>query len=282
MGRRGDLHTHTVASDGKLKPLELLQLARDKGLTTIAVTDHDTVDGLGEALAGASLYGLEVIPGIELSTEWEGKDVHLLGYYIDFQGDNLHTFLHRLQEARQQRGLKIVDRLRSLGYELTWEEVSQFVRGKAVGRLHIAQALVAKGFMPSIEAAFAQLLDRGRPAYVPRYKITPVEAVQLIVAWRGIPVLAHPGLIGEDEIIEELAADGLRGLEVYYPLHDREAVQRYQALARKLNLLVTGGSDFHGLSIPDHSELGAATVSEEEIVRLKEVALAVKSGAIQV
>lgn len=277
MSKKGDLHTHTAASDGKLKPLDLVKLAWVKGLSTIAITDHDTVDGLEQALTGASLYNLEVIPGIELSTEWEGRDVHLLGYYIDFQEDNLHTFLQELQQARQQRGLKMVARLRELGYELTWDEVAQFVRGKSVGRLHIAQALVAKGFMPSVEAAFSQLLNRGQPAYVPRYKISPVEAIRLISACRGIAVLAHPGLIGKDEIIRELAANGLQGLEVYYPLHDRQAVDRYYALARELNLLVTGGSDFHGLNIPDHSELGAATVSEEEIARLKELALAVKS-----
>lgn len=276
MSKKGDLHTHTVASDGKLKPLDLVKLAWGKGLSTIAITDHDTVDGLEEALTGASLYNLEVIPGIELSTEWEGRDVHLLGYYIDFQGDNLLNFLYQLQQDRQQRGLKMVTKLRELGYELTWDEVARFVQGKAVGRLHIAQALVAKGFMPSIEAAFGELLERGRPAYVPRYKISPAEAVQLISAWRGVAVLAHPGLIGKDEIIRELVAYGLQGLEVYYPLHDREAVARYHSLARELNLLVTGGSDFHGLNIPEHSELGAATVSEEEIDRLKERALATK------
>ncbi|MGI9952514.1 PHP domain-containing protein [Moorellaceae bacterium AZ2] len=276
--KRGDLHTHTTASDGKLPPHELVKLAYRKGLATVAVTDHDTVDGLGEALVAASLYGVEVIPGIELSTEWEGRDVHLLGYYIDFQGDRLHSFLQRLQHARYGRSLKIIARLRELGYPLTWEDVAPLVRGQAVGRLHIAQALVAKGLVPSIEAAFSQLLERGRPAYVPRYKLTPAEGVEIIGACRGVAVLAHPGLIGEDTVIKELAGKGLQGLEVYYPLHGREAVARYLALARELGLLVTGGSDFHGLDIPDHADLGAVTVDEEAIGRLKGCARALRGG----
>ncbi|MBE3581705.1 MAG: PHP domain-containing protein [Thermoanaerobacteraceae bacterium] len=274
----GDLHTHTTASDGKLTPHELVRLAHRKGLATIAVTDHDTVDGLEEALAVASLYGIEVIPGIELSTEWEGRDVHLLGYYIDFQGDRLRSFLQQRQEARYRRCLKIIARLQELGYPVTWEDVSPLVRGQAVGRLHIAQALVARGLVPSIEAAFSELLERGRPAYVPRYKLAPAEGVEIIRSCRGVAVLAHPGLIGEDAIIRELASRGLQGLEAYYPQHSREEVARYLDLAGELGLLVTGGSDFHGPDIPDHAELGAVTVGEEVIERLKGCARALSSA----
>ncbi|HBT47337.1 MAG TPA: phosphatase [Peptococcaceae bacterium] len=275
----GDLHTHTTASDGKLTPRELVRLAGEKGLSTIAVTDHDTVDGLEEALGAASLYGVEVIPGIELSTEWEGRDVHLLGYYIDFEGDRLRSFLLKRQEARYTRCLKIVSRLQELGYPLTWDDVSAVVRGRAVGRLHIAQALVARGFVPSIEFAFSRLLERGRPAYVPRHKLTPAEGVEIIRSCQGVAVLAHPGLIGEDTIIRELAGRGLQGLEAYYPRHSRDETAGYLAMAEELGLLVTGGSDFHGSDVPEHAELGAVTVGEEVIEKLREQACNPGRGA---
>lgn len=272
MKGQGDLHTHTIASDGQLKPRELVRLAKEKGLAALAITDHDTIDGLKEALDAGRDYQVEVIPGIELSTEWENRDVHLLGYYIDFQKEELQRFLIKLQEARYRRGQEMVARLQRLGYDLTWEEVTRFVGGKAVGRLHVAQALVDKGLVPSIEIAFTELLERGRPAYVPRYKLSPGEAIELIRIWGGVAVLAHPGLIGCDGIIRELVERGLQGLEVYYPLHDAETTEHYFNLAQELGLLVTGGSDFHGVQDEDHAELGAVTVGEKEINLLKKCA----------
>ncbi|MCG0278331.1 MAG: PHP domain-containing protein [Thermanaeromonas sp.] len=270
MKGRGDLHTHTAASDGQLKPRELIHLAKEKGLAALAITDHDTVDGLKEALKAGRDYGIEVIPGIELSTEWEGRDVHLLGYYIDFEDDRLRKFLVRLQEARYRRGQEMVTKLRELGYDLRWEEVTRFVKGNSVGRVHVAQALVDKGLVPSVEVAFTELLERGRPAYVPRYKILPGDAIELIRMWGGVAVLAHPGLIGCDGIVEELVSRGLEGLEVYYPLHDEQTTERYLNLAQRMGLLITGGSDFHGTQDQEHAQLGAVTVGEKEIGLLKE------------
>jgi len=267
---RGDLHTHTTASDGQFKPRELVRLAKEKGLTALAITDHDTIDGLKEALEAGRDYKVEVIPGIELSTEWEGRDVHLLGYYVDFEKDELREFLVRLQKARYRRGQEMVTRLQELGYNVRWDEVIRFVKGNSVGRVHVAQALVDKGLVPSIEVAFAELLERGRPAYVPRYKLLPGEAVELIRIWGGVAVLAHPGLIGCDGIIRELVGKGLEGLEVYYPLHDVQTTEHYFNLAQELGLLITGGSDFHGTQDEEHAQLGTVTVGEKEIDILKE------------
>ncbi|OIQ61711.1 PHP domain-containing protein [Neomoorella thermoacetica] len=265
-----DLHTHTTASDGQLRPAKMVRLARERGLTALGITDHDTVSGLAEALAAGREVGLKVIPGIELSTEWEGREIHLLGYGLDWEQGELMAFLETMRQARQRRNLKIVARLRDLGYNLTMADVAREAKGETTGRPHIAAALVQKGYLPSIDAAFKALLDRGRPAYVPRAKIPPSTAVKVILEAGGVPVLAHPGLSQADDIIPALVNSGLQGLEVYYPHHDPVTMERYLKLASRYDLVVTGGSDFHGRSGDSHADLGSCTIGAPELVRLKE------------
>ncbi|MDN5325765.1 MAG: 3,5-nucleoside bisphosphate phosphatase [Moorella sp. (in: firmicutes)] len=267
---RADLHIHTTASDGQLRPARIVKLARERGLSALGITDHDTIAGLAEALDAGRELGLQVIPGIELSTEWEGREIHLLGYGLDWEQGELLAFLETMRQARQRRNLKIVARLKDLGYNLTMADVEREAKGETTGRPHIAAALVRKGYLPSIDAAFNNLLDRGRQAYVPRAKIPPSRAVKVILDAGGVPVLAHPGLSRADDLIPELVASGLQGLEVYYPHHDPVTRERYLKLASRYDLVVTGGSDFHGRSGDSHADLGSCPIGAPELVRLKE------------
>jgi hypothetical protein len=277
-----DLHTHTTSSDGLLSPPELIRLAKAKGLTTLGVTDHDTVAGLAEALAAGSSYGVTVIPGVELSTEWEDKEIHILGYYLDWQKENLLAFLETMRQARYRRTARMVARLQELGYDISMGEVEQELRGEAVGRPHIAAVLVRKGYAPSVEAAFKTLLARGRPAYVPREKVEPGRAVEVILKAGGVPVLAHPGLSPADALLPALVDGGLQGIEAYYPLHDAAATRRYLEFASRYDLVVTGGSDFHGMVDNSHADLGTCRVGTAELEQLQRRAEKIKAQATKV
>lgn len=264
-----DLHVHSSASDGRYSPEELVELAYRQGLAVLGLTDHDTVAGIEPALKGGKKVGIQVVPGIELSTEWRDKDVHILGYYLDYRFQGLLANLKRFQVEREKRVNKIISKLRALGYQITAAEVFKVSKGEAVGRPHIAQVLISKGYFNTVDEVFTRLLERGQPAYVPRFKIEPHEAVEIVLAAGGIPVLAHPGLIGDDSLIRELKVAGLKGLEAFYPLHEISTVQHYLALARDLGLLVTGGSDYHGFIDHEHAELGSVTVGWEEVMALR-------------
>ncbi|BCV21173.1 PHP domain-containing protein [Moorella sp. Hama-1] len=274
-----DLHTHTTASDGHLSPAELVHLAGEKGLAALGITDHDTVSGLAEALAAGQETGLPVIAGIELSTESEGREVHLLGYGLDWHQKDLLAFLATMRRARYQRSRKIIARLQDLGYDLQMADVEQEVRGEAMGRPHIAAAMVHKGYLPSVDAAFKTLLERGRPAYVPRTRVPPARAVAIILKARGLPVLAHPGLSRVDDLIPGLVAAGLQGLEVYYPYHDAAAIAHYRRIAVTYNLVITGGSDFHGRPGDTHADLGACAINTADLERLVERLQKIKEQA---
>lgn len=265
----GDLHTHTTASDGLLSPAELVRLALAKGLTAVGITDHDTVAGLEEAINTGYTQGIIVIPGVELSTEWDEREIHILGYNIDWQNESLLSFLETMRQARRQRNLRMIVRLQELGYDISMAEVEQKTSGEAVGRPHIAEVLVQKGYAPSIESAFNTLLKRGKAAYVPRAKILPSRAIKLILAAQGVPVLAHPGLSQADGLIPYLVDNGLQGIEAYYPQHDAFATSHYLELAARYNLVVTGGSDFHGYEGDNHADLGACQVSIAELKQLQ-------------
>ncbi|CEP68697.1 PHP, C-terminal [Moorella glycerini] len=277
-----DLHTHTTASDGRLSPTELIRLAKTKGLTALGVTDHDTVAGLAKALAAGNSYSVTVIPGVELSTEWEEGEIHILGYYIDWQKESLLAFLETMRQARYRRTARMVGRLKELGYDISMGEVEQEVRGEAMGRPHIAAVLVRKGYVPSLEFAFRTLLERGRPAYVPRAKVSPARAVEVILKAGGVPVLAHPGLSRADGLIPALVGSGLQGIEAYYPHHDAAATGRYLELASRYNLVVTGGSDFHGIVESSHADLGACQVGTAELEQLQRRAEKIKVQATKV
>ncbi|NLM51931.1 MAG: PHP domain-containing protein [Firmicutes bacterium] len=241
-----DLHLHTQASDGLYAPEEIVRLAVAKKLIAIAITDHDTVDGIDGALEAAQNTGLLVIPGIEFSTTFQDKEIHILGYCLDYKGDALQSLLKELHESRYHRMEAMVQKLKELDYQITMDEVLRQAGAAAPGRPHAARVLVEKGYFPSVAAVFENLLEKGRPAYVKRFKLTPQAAMAAIETAGGFSVWAHPGQVGDDSFLEQFIAYGLRGIEVYHPEHDAGQTEHYERLAKKHGLLMTGGSDFHG------------------------------------
>ena len=245
-----DLHMHSTASDGTLAPATLVELAREQGLLGMALTDHDTIDGLPAAAARAQELDFPFIGGIELSTEWQQRDscrdVHILGYWLDPDKMQASGRLQQLRAARRQRAVEIARRLDLLGMPVDLDELLRQHDGEqTLGRPHIAQAMVERGYVDSVRDAFTKWLGRGQPAYVPRPKLEPVEAVQLILAADGVPVIAHPGTGVPDQLIPTLVRAGVGGIEVYHPEHNRQAEQKYLRIARQFRLAATGGSDFH-------------------------------------
>lgn len=270
--RMADLHVHTKASDGTLTPSEVVRLAKEKGLGAIAITDHDTIDGLEEAVRAGREFGVAVVPGVEINTDVAGGEAHILGYFVDYADGWLASRLEALRSARARRAEKMVNLLRRLGYSITLEAVLEKADGGAVGRPHVADALVEKGYFSSRDQAFGALLARGKPAYVPREKIEPAEAVRMVLEAGGVPVWAHPGLSVYPELFAELVDAGLKGLEVVYPDHDEAFMRTLYSVARQHGLLVTGGSDYHGPGVRSTVDLGAAVVPVEVVDELKRLA----------
>jgi len=256
-----DLHVHTTASDGALSPREVVRRARELGLKAIAITDHDTIEGIEEALDEGRKAGVEVVPGVELSIDFPRGTCHLLGYFIDPQDPKLRDTLLIVQKAREERNWKMLERLKALGFELTMEEVKAFSRDGQICRPHFALAMVKRGYVASVEEAFERYLKKGGPAYVEKFKLSPKKAVAVIREAGGLPVLAHPYTLemSEDDLrafTRKLKEIGLEGIEVYYPDHTPELVDLYLALARELDLVPTGGTDFHGPTVKGDIELG--------------------------
>ncbi len=246
-----DLHTHSTASDGSLSPEELVGYAKRKGAAAVALTDHDTIEGVEKALTAGEKEGLEVIPGLEISAQYPGGTMHILGYYIDPAEPNLNRELQQLQEARQERNPKIISKLQSLGISISFDQVKALAKGQ-IGRPHIAQVLFQSGAVSSLEEAFQKYLIKGAPAYVEKFRFSPQEAIALITRAGGIPVLAHPFTLNYSSlrelknVIEELKGMGLKGVEVIYPEHTSDQTNAYFSLVKELKLIYTGGSDFHG------------------------------------
>jgi predicted metal-dependent phosphoesterase TrpH len=266
---RVDLHIHTTASDGVLSPAQVVRVAIDKGLEAIAITDHDTTDGVDQAVAAASGERLEVIPAIELSAEEGRREVHILGYYIDHRDQTLQERLTVLRRARRERAWKMVKKLEATGTPVSWERVLEIAGDtSAFGRPHIAKALLERGYVRSVNEAFDRYIGLRGPAYVRRYKLTPAEAVKMITDAKGLPVLAHPR--GQEDVVPKLSALGLVGLEAYYPSYSDEERELLARLAAKHDLIATGGSDFHGYNGGDaaHS-LGEMPVPLESLKRLR-------------
>ena len=261
-----DLHTHTVYSDGKYTPEELVAAAKAAGLSYLAITDHDTVEGIGH-LYENGLYpvkGLHIIPGIEFSAHHPVHEVHILGYNIDIYYRELVDKLNDVTEARWTRFSEMVEKLCGLGYHISETEVLTLAgESKSISRSHIARILVKKGYFESIRDAFDELLQKGKPAYVPHYRMEAAEIIALIKAAGGTPVLAHPKLVGDDELVEQLCQSGIEGLEVYYPAHEAADTQRYIEMAKKYGLLLSGGSDFHGYATRFPQEMGIFTIDDE-------------------
>lgn len=264
-----DLHTHTNASDGILSPFELVKLAKKQGLAAIAITDHDTVDGLEAGIEAGKKVGITVVPGVELSTQLGKDEIHILGYFIDYTDPDFRAALKSYSLARINRGKKIVEKLQDLGIYVDWNKImNRFGKG-SIGRPHIARALLEKEYVGSIEEAFDKYLNPGASAYVPRLKLEPKEAIKLIKSAKGVPVLAHPGIIQSPNLVARLVPCGLMGIEVYYPLHDLTHIQYYKSLCKKYNLVATGGSDYHGIGADSKKKLGLSYVGYHVVEKLR-------------
>lgn len=253
---RLDLHLHTTHSDGSFTPTEVIDLAHKAGVTALAITDHDITTGILEATVAGGKYGIDVIPGIEISSIIGTSELHILGYFLDYQDARLNERLARLRDSRHRRNPKIIERLQAAGIAITYEEVRALAGTDSVGRPHIARVLMEKRVVASAKEAFDLWLADGRPAYVPRELPTPSDAMQWIREAKGLPVLAHPTWVKPTDgtltdLVRQLKADGLDGVEVHYSTHTPRQTREYLALAKQLDLLVTGGSDFHGLTKPD-------------------------------
>jgi predicted metal-dependent phosphoesterase TrpH len=252
-----DLHIHTTASDGSLTPAQVLSLACELRLAAIAITDHDTIEGSREALQIGVPSDIDFTTGVEISAAYPpflrgAGSFHILAYAFRLDDSHLIRTLDTLRQARLDRNPQIVARLRDLGLDVTIEDIRREAADVQIGRPHIAQALIKKGYVRSIDEAFDKFLGNGKPAYVDKHRISCLQAIELIIQAGGIPVLAHPGLLNIDDadqfeqLIRNLVNIGLQGLEAYYPEHRPEQIQRYRRLAKRYGLLVTGGTDFHG------------------------------------
>jgi predicted metal-dependent phosphoesterase TrpH len=266
--RTADLHTHSNASDGQLAPADLLQQAARRGLSILALTDHDTTLGLPEAAAAARTLGIRFIPGIELSTDVERGEIHILGYGVDPHNGTLQGTLARLRESRETRIERMLDRLKQQGIALPRDQIHASAAGASVGRPHIARAMIAAGYVSSVSEAFARYLDKGKPAYIAAERLTPVEAVRLIHETGGLPVHAHP-LSSPDfpGSLPALIDAGLVGLESFYGEYSASQRKQIARVAAQHGLLPTGGSDFHGMGFKEGRDLGGVTLPEEVIDR---------------
>jgi len=255
-----DLHAHTTASDGTFTPRELVSLAARRGLRVLAITDHDSTDGLAVALDEATRHPmLAIVPGIEINCDVEGAEIHILGYFMDYQAGWFQDFCRAQREQRRARVARMTARLGELGMPIDLGEVFALVREGSAGRPHVAQAMVNRGYVVTVREAFDKYLATGRPGHVPRKKLAPEDAVRLIRKARGVPVFAHPGLSDRDAMIPGLIAAGLMGLECYYGAHSPAQTAGYLQLCRDHGLVATGGSDFHGPKIRA-ATLGVPTV----------------------
>ncbi|MHA1212888.1 MAG: PHP domain-containing protein [Candidatus Heimdallarchaeota archaeon] len=269
-----DLHLHTNASDGTFTPNQVVKIASELKLKAIAITDHDTVSGISEALEAASSETIEVIPGIEFSTEINDESIHIVGLYIDHTNPELLKKTFEIENSRELRAQKIIEKINALdiGPEITLEEVKSISNG-LIGRPHIGEILIKKGYAKSMNEVFTLLLRRGKPAYVPRFKLTPKEAIEFLKKIGAIPILAHPGFISDsidlDKFVQDLIKAGLAGIEVYYPSHNEDDVRRFKELVKKNNLLESGGSDCHGM-LNDGPFIGSVKIPYQVLVKIKE------------
>jgi predicted metal-dependent phosphoesterase TrpH len=245
-----DLHSHTTASDGTFTPRELVREAVRRGLRVLAVTDHDSTDGLASALDEAARHPLlRIVPGIEINCDVEGAEIHVLGYYMDYEVAWFQDFCRAQREERRERVRRMAARLGELGMPIDPDEVFALVREGSAGRPHVAQVMVKRGYVKSVREAFDRYLASGKPGHVPRARLTPEAAVRHIRRAAGVPVFAHPGLSDRDELIPGLIAAGLMGIECYYREHSAVQTAGYLQLCRDHDLVATGGSDFHGPAV---------------------------------
>ena len=271
---RIDLHIHTSASDGRLSPAEIVSRSASRGLAVIAITDHDTVDGVAPALEAARAFAsLRVIPGVEISTDVAAGEAHVLGYFMDYADQGLRVDLEQMRDSRWERARKMVARLAEIGVRVDWERVREIAGSATVGRPHVALAMIEKGHVETLQEAVARYIGRDGPAYVERDKMTPVQAVELSLRAKGQPVLAHPLTVPDPEsTVAELRDAGLVGIEVYYKDFSEDDISRLLRLSDRYGLIPTGGTDYHGLDPRTETDIGGVDVPAECVERLLAVA----------
>ena len=261
-----DLHMHTTYSDGKLTPEELVAAAKAAGLRYIAITDHDTVEGVAHLYENGYFpcKGIRIIPGIEFSAHHPTQEIHLLGFNIDIYNGELADKLNDVSEARWTRFSEMVGKLQNLGYDIRETDVLTVAgASKSISRSHIGRVLVKKGYFETVRDAFSEPLQKGKPAYVPHYRLEVGEIIALIHQAGGMAVLAHPKLIHDDTIAEAICQQGIDGMECFYPQHDAADTQHYLAMAARYHLKPSGGSDFHGYPTRYPSEVGVFTIEDQ-------------------
>lgn len=283
-----DLHVHSTKSDGTYTPTELVNYALEKGLTAFALTDHDTVDGIDEALEAAKGKPITVIPGIEYSTEYLNRDVHIVGLFIDYKAPAFVKYLQRFKESRDTRNYKLCANLQNAGFDISYEELMEAFPGAVITRAHYAKLLLSKGYVKSISEAFDRYLGDHTPYFVHREKITPQEVIQVTLQAGGVPILAHPTLykLGKEQLdilVATLTEQGLKGIECLYCTYTASDEREMKALADKYHLLPSGGSDFHGTNKPGLDlgvGYGKLYVPEEYMTDLKTTAKSLSNSCL--
>ncbi len=263
-----DLHIHTTASDGLIKPEEVALRATEKDLTTISITDHDTTAGVKPAQKKADKLPIRVISGVEINTEYGDEQVHILGYFIDEENKFLQDNLQKIRQGREERARKMISSLQKSNLPVKFFELKELVPGKIISRSHIADLLVYKGIVNDREEAFEFYLHKDSPHYCKRDYIDIEKAVKIIEKAGGIPILAHPGLIDDEEVIIKICSF-VQGLEVFYPDHSLEDLKKFKTLARNRDLIITGGSDFHGPNLSDEKRLGSIKLKDRYLKKLE-------------
>ena len=267
---KADLHLHSTASDGRLSPEDVVRTAAHLGLAVISLTDHDSVDGIAGALKAAGQSpSLTLIPGVEVSTDVPHGEVHVLGYFIDHTNPELVIKLAAFRNSRKVRAQKMIEKLATMGVHIEWTRVQDIAGSGSVGRPHVAQAMLEKGYVPSLKEAFNKYIGREAPAYVEREKMTPEEVVELITRVGGLAVLAHPADVDDlEHLIPHLQRVGLVGVEAYYNNYPPKTIQYLASVAHKHALVATGGSDFHGMDSATETPIGGVSIPPECIARL--------------
>lgn len=271
-GPRADLHTHTLCSDGYLAPAELVAKAAEVGLAALAITDHDTLLGLDEAMEAGARLGVRIVTGSELSVTVGDEEVHMLAYGFDPEHAGLCSALQRMKEGRERRAREMVERLQKAGLDVAWEAVRQRARGDAIGRPHVASVLVADGYVEEPQEAFERYLKAGQLAFVAKPRFEAADALAVVHEAGGVGVLAHPGHWMATGTIEQLVDVGLDGIEVIHPSHDAMLTDYYRGVARRYGLLQTGGSDYHGRRPDEEERFGTFTVPLERLDALRAAA----------
>lgn len=254
---RIDLHTHTTISDGTMTPSQLVEYAKQKQLKAIAITDHDGIDGVSEAIEAGKKYCIEIVPSIEFGTDYNGTEIHILGHYIDYKDKQLLNIIKDIQQNRHNRNKKMIEKLNSIGFNVNLDELYSITKNQnIVTRAHFALLLLQKGYVKSRDEAFKKYISHGCVAYVPRNLMCAKECIKLIERFKGIPTLAHPTLykmsMNEiDLLVKDLVESGLKAIEAIYPLHSSQQEGDIKAIAKKYNIKISGGTDFHGANKPN-------------------------------